>query len=168
MERAVFRFIHDAKAQETAFRLGAIDLFSTRRRQDVGHFQGDSRHQAPVGLVRARAWWLSTTGARPERCARALRHHRTPSTARSLYPQVETSGVAIGSHFAPTDPGLCAPVGVYPYSPNVSPRLPKEAGVALLPLRLIADAAAHAHAREGGLLIAADLAKVGIEPRLKW
>lgn len=165
IERVVFHFIPDPKAKEAAFRSGAMDLFFNLATQDVGHFQGDSRYKVLVG---------SSTG----KGMVAINHRRTPlndvRVRRAISHAIDREAFirkvlqgrarAIGSHFAPTDPGYVHLAGVYPYSPERARGLLKEAGVAL-PLRLTLTLPPTPYAREGGPLIAADLAKVGIEAR---
>jgi len=83
---------------------------------------------------------------------------------------LEGRGKAIGSHFTPTDAGYVHLAGTYPYDPERARALLKEAGVKT-PLQLTLSLPPTPYARMGGTVVAADLAKVGIEVRmdlLEW
>ena len=75
---------------------------------------------------------------------------------------LEGLGKPIGSHFAPTDVGYVDLTKVYPYDPEKAKALLKEAGVAT-PLNLTLTLPPPQYARKGGEVIAAQLAKVGID-----
>lgn len=167
MERAVFHFIHEAKALETAFRSGGIDLFFNLATKDVGHFQGDSRYQVLVGSSTGKGMVAINHRRKPLNDVR-VRRAITHAIDREAFIRNVLQGRAraIGSHFAPTDPGYVHLAGVYSYSPERARGLLQEAGV-VLPLRLTLTLPPTPYAREGGPLIAADLAKVGIEARLE-
>jgi peptide/nickel transport system substrate-binding protein len=167
MERAVFHFMPDQKVQEAAFREGGIDVFFNLATQDVGHFQGDSRYQVLVGSSTGKGMVAINHRRKPLNDVR-VRRAITHAIDREAFIRKVLQGRAraIGSHFAPTDPGYVHLAGVYPYSPERARSLLQEAGVAL-PLRLTLTLPPTPYAREGGPIIAADLAKVGIEARLE-
>jgi peptide/nickel transport system substrate-binding protein len=66
----------------------------------------------------------------------------------------------------PLDPGYVDLTGTYPYDPEKAKALLKEAGVAL-PLKLTLTLPPPSYARQGGEVIAAELAKVGVEAKIE-
>jgi peptide/nickel transport system substrate-binding protein len=75
-------------------------------------------------------------------------------------------GVPIGSYLVPGAPGYIDTTGINPYDPAKARALLHEAGVAL-PLELTLKLPPPAYARQGGEIIAAMLAKVGIVARIE-
>jgi peptide/nickel transport system substrate-binding protein len=74
-------------------------------------------------------------------------------------------GAPIGSHYVPLDPGYIDLTGTYPYDPEKAKALLKEAGVET-PLKLTLTLPPPPYARSGGEIIAAELAKVGVEAKI--
>jgi peptide/nickel transport system substrate-binding protein len=72
----------------------------------------------------------------------------------------------IGSHAAPTDVGYVDLTGLYPYNPDKARALLKEAGVTT-PLALTLSLPPPAYARKGGEVVAAMLAKAGINCKIE-
>ena len=72
----------------------------------------------------------------------------------------------IGSHAAPTDVGYVDLTGMYPFNPDKARALLKEAGVAS-PLNLTLTLPPPSYARKGGEVVAAMLAKVGINAKIE-
>jgi peptide/nickel transport system substrate-binding protein len=66
----------------------------------------------------------------------------------------------------PTDAGYVDLTGMYPYSPEKAKALLKEAGVAT-PLNLTLTLPPPPYARKGGEIVAAQLAKVGINAKIE-
>ena len=79
---------------------------------------------------------------------------------------LEGLGRPIGSHFAPTDAGYVDLTGVYPYDPEKAKALLKAAGVAT-PLNVTLTLPPPQYARKGGEVVAAMLAKVGINAKIE-
>jgi peptide/nickel transport system substrate-binding protein len=79
---------------------------------------------------------------------------------------LEGFGKPIGSHMAPTDAGYVDLTGTYPYDPEKAKALLKEAGVAT-PLNVTLTLPPPQYARKGGEVIAAQLAKVGINAKIE-
>ena len=75
-------------------------------------------------------------------------------------------GAPIGSHYTPLDLGYVDLTGTYPYDPEKAKALLKEAGVEL-PLKVTLTLPPPAYARDGGEIIAGELAKVGIEAKIE-
>jgi peptide/nickel transport system substrate-binding protein len=75
-------------------------------------------------------------------------------------------GAPIGSHLTPNDPGYVDLTGMYPHDPAKAKALLKEAGVAT-PLDLSLILPPPPYARQGGEIIAAQLAEVGINAKIE-
>ncbi len=75
-------------------------------------------------------------------------------------------GAPIGSHLTPNDPGYVDLTGLYPHDPDKAKALLKEAGVTT-PLDLTLILPPPAYARQGGQIIAAELADVGINAKIQ-
>jgi peptide/nickel transport system substrate-binding protein len=74
-------------------------------------------------------------------------------------------GAAIGSHYPPSAPGYVDTTGINAYNPDKARALLKEAGVSNLELTITLPPPPYA--RQGGEVIASQLAKVGINARLQ-
>ena len=75
-------------------------------------------------------------------------------------------GVPIGSHYVPGSFGYVDTTGINPYDPDKAKRLLREAGIQL-PLKLTMTLPPPPYARQGGEIVAAQLAKVGIQVKLQ-
>jgi peptide/nickel transport system substrate-binding protein len=75
-------------------------------------------------------------------------------------------GAPIGSHYVPSAPGYVDTTGMNPYNPDKARALLKEAGLTS-PLELTLTLPPPPYARQGGEVIAAMLAKVGINAKLQ-
>ena len=75
-------------------------------------------------------------------------------------------GTPIGSHLTPNDPGYVDLTGMYPHDPAKAKELLKEAGVKT-PLDLTMILPPPHYARQGGEIIAAELADVGINAKIE-
>ena len=75
-------------------------------------------------------------------------------------------GTPIGSHLTPNDPGYVDLTGMYPHDPEKAKALLKEAGVTT-PLELSLILPPPPYARQGGQIIAAELAEVGINAKIQ-
>jgi len=78
----------------------------------------------------------------------------------------EGLGRPIGSHFAPTDLGYLDLTSTYPYDPEKAKVLLRDAGVTT-PLNVTLTLPPPQYARKGGEIIAAQLAKVGINAKIE-
>ena len=75
-------------------------------------------------------------------------------------------GAPIGSHYVPGAPGYVDTTGVNPYDPDKAKALLKEAGVTT-PLELSLVLPPPSYARQGGEVIVAQLAKIGITAKVQ-
>jgi peptide/nickel transport system substrate-binding protein len=78
----------------------------------------------------------------------------------------EGYGTPIGAHYVPSAPGYVDVTAVNPYNVEKAKALLKEAGVTT-PLELTMPVAPPPYARQGGEVIAAQLAKIGINVKIQ-
>lgn len=165
--KVTFRFIHDPVAQAAAVQAGEIDIFFNFATHNVRRFQGDSRYHVLVGTSSGKGMLTLNHRRKPlddVRVRRAISH--AIDREAFIRDVLEGRGKAIGSHFTPTDAGYVHLAGAYPYDPERARALLKEAGVKT-PLQLTLSLPPTPYARMGGTVVAADLAKVGIEVRME-
>ncbi|MCZ2497479.1 ABC transporter substrate-binding protein [Xylophilus sp. Kf1] len=167
IRRATFRFIPDASAQAAALMAGDVDLFPRLAPRSAGAFQGDNRFQVLVGGSRAKT-------------IVAINHRRKPlddlRVRRALYAAIDRKeliagaadgyGLPIGSYYVPGAPGYVDTTGINPNDPARARQLLAEAGVKT-PLELTVTLPPTPYARQGGEVLAAQLAKVGIVCKLQ-
>ena len=167
IDRVTFRFIHDPAQQEAVVRTGEIDLIFNFASHNVRRFQGDSRYHVLVGTSGGKGLLAFNHRRAPlddVRVRRAITH----AIDREAFIRnvLEGRGSAIGSHASPTEPGYVHLAGQYPYDPERARALLQEAGIKL-PLQLTLSLPPTPYAHMGGPVLAAYLAKVGIEVKLE-
>jgi peptide/nickel transport system substrate-binding protein len=168
LQRATFRFINDSAAQVAALLAGDIDgMPRFGATQALKQFQGDPRFTVEIGSTSGKGIVAINNRRKPfddVRVRRALAH----AIDRKAFIDgvLEGLGKPIGSHFAPTDLGYLDLTGLYPYDPDKARALLKEAGVAT-PLNVTLTLPPPPYARKGGEVVAAMLAKVGINAKIE-
>ncbi len=168
LEHVTFRFINDAAAQVAALLAGDIDgMPRFGALQALQQFQGDARFTVQVGSTAGKGIMAINNRRKPlsdVRVRRALMH----AIDRKAFIDGAQQGLGrpIGSHFAPTDLGYLDLTGMYPYDPDKARALLKEAGVAT-PLNLVLTLPPPPYARQGGEIVAAMLAKVGVNAKIE-
>jgi peptide/nickel transport system substrate-binding protein len=168
IKRATFRFISDPAAQVAALLAGDVDAIPRfGAPQALKQFQGDNRFEVVVGSTSGKGIVAINNRKAPlsdVRVRRAITH----AIDRKAFVDGAEEGLGrpIGSHFAPTDLGYVDLTGMYPHNPDKARALLKEAGVAT-PLNLTLTLPPPRYARKGGEIIAAQLAKVGINARIE-
>ena len=168
IQRVTFRFINDPAAQVAALLAGDIDgMPRFGALQSLRQFQGDHRFTVQIGSTAGKGQLTINNKKKPfddVRVRRAIMH----AIDRKAFIDgvLEGLGEPIGSHFAPTDAGYVDLTGVYPYDPEKAKALLKEAGVAT-PLNVTLTLPPPPYARKGGEVVAAMLAKVGINAKIE-
>jgi peptide/nickel transport system substrate-binding protein len=167
IRRATFRFIPDPAAQVAALLAGDVDVFPRVTPRSVPQFKSNPRFQVVVSGSRAKTLLAINNRKKPlddvrVRCAIAAAIDRKAVIEGAG----DGYGVPIGSHYVPGAPGYVDTTGINPYNPDKARALLKQAGVKT-PLELTLTLPPPAYARQGGEVIASELAKVGIVAKLQ-
>jgi peptide/nickel transport system substrate-binding protein len=168
LRRATFRFINDPAAQVAALLAGDVDAMPRfGAPQALKQFQGDKRFTVEVGFTAGKGILAINNRRKPfddVRVRRALGH----AIDRKAFIDGALDGLAkpIGSHFAPTDLGYQDLTKLTPHDPDRARALLREAGVTT-PLNVTLTLPPPQYARKGGEIIAAQLAKVGINAKIE-
>jgi peptide/nickel transport system substrate-binding protein len=168
IRRATFRVINDSAAQVAALLAGDIDgMPRFGAFQAIKQFQSDARFTVEVGNTAGKGLLAINNRKKPlddVRVRRAITH--AIDRKAFIDGAQEGLGTPIGSHFAPTDDGYIDLSGQYPHNPDRARALLREAGVTT-PLNLTLTLPPPPYARKGGEIIAAQLAKVGINAKIE-
>ncbi|MBL0150513.1 MAG: ABC transporter substrate-binding protein [Ideonella sp.] len=172
LRRVTMRFISDAAAQVAAMMAGDVDVFQrVAAGKSLAQFKGDKRFQVIIGGSRAKTVLAMNNKKKP---LDDVRVRRAIAMAIDRKQVVEGAGdgfgTPIGSFYAPGAPGYVDLTAVNAYNPDKAKALLKEAGVTT-PLELSLKLPPVSYARQGGEVIAAMLAKVGIvakQENVEW
>lgn len=168
IRRVSFRIINDPAAQVAALLAGDIDgMPRFGALQALAQFRGDRRFVVETGSTAGKGQLTINNKRKPfddVRVRRAIAH----AIDRQAFIDgvLEGLGTPIGSHFAPTDAGYVDLAGMYPFDPEKARALLKEAGV-VTPLDVTLTLPPPSYARKGGEVVAAMLAKVGINAKIE-
>lgn len=167
IKRASFRFISDPAAQVAALLAGDVDAFARVTARSVAQFKGDPRFQVLVGGSRAKTILAINNARKPLDDLRVRRAIAAAIDRKAVIAgAADGYGVPIGSHYTPGAPGYVDTTAINPYDPEKAKRLLAEAGVKT-PLELGLTLPPTPYARQGGEVIAAQLAKVGIVAKIQ-
>lgn len=165
-----FRFIDSPEAQLKTILQGEIDMLFNIATENVDRFLTNNRYEVLMGNSSSKGL-LAINNARPPlndvRVRRAIMH--AIDREGFIRNALDGRARAIGSHFAPTDPGYLNLTGMYPYDPEAARMLLTSAGVDTLDLTLTLPPTPYA--RTGGPIIAKALSDVGIritQKHLSW
>ncbi len=167
IRRAVFRFIPDPAAQVAAVLAGDVDAFPRITPRSTLQFKRDPRFQVVISGSRAKTILAINNARKPLQDVRVRRAIAAAIDRRAVIEGAgDGLGVPIGSHYVPGAFGYIDTTGINPYDPAKARRLLAEAGVKT-PLVLAMTLPPTPYARQGGEVIAAQLAQVGITARLQ-
>jgi peptide/nickel transport system substrate-binding protein len=172
IRRVNIRFISDAAAQTAALLAGDVDLFPrVSVARNLKQFQADKRFQVLVGGSRAKTIVAINNKKKPLDDVRVRRAISMAIDRKQVVDGVaEGFGTPIGSFYVPGAPGYVDLTAVNAYNPEGAKALLREAGVNT-PLELSLKLPPPPYARQGGEVIAAMLAKVGIvakQENVEW
>ena len=167
IKRATFRFISEPAAQVAALLAGDVDAFPRVTPRSVPQFKGNPKFQVVVSGSRAKTVLAINNKKKPLDDVRVRRAINAAIDRKAVIQgAAEGYGAPIGSHYVPGAFGYVDTTGVNPYNPEKAKALLKEAGVTT-PLELTMVLPPPPYARQGGEVIASQLAKVGINVKLQ-
>ena len=167
IRKATFRFIPDPAAQVASLLAGDVDAFVRVTPRSVPQFKNNPKFQVLVSGSRAKTILAINNKKKPLDDVRVRR-----AIAMAIDRKVVIQGAGdgygspIGSHYVPGAPGYVDVTGVNGYNPEKAKALLKEAGITT-PLELTLTLPPPPYARQGGEVIAAELAKIGITAKLQ-
>lgn len=168
VRRATFRFIADPAAQVAALLSGDVDAFPrVAAARSLAQFKRQpQRFQLLIASSRAKTLVAMNHRRKPLDDVRVRRALTMALDRQALITAAADGyGLPIGSHYVPSAPGYVDLTAVNPHDPARARALLKEAGVSGLALTLKLPPAPYA--RQGGELIAAQLAQVGVQVKLE-
>lgn len=168
IRRVTMRFISDPAAQVAALLAGDVDVFPrVTAARSLGQFQGNRKFQVLIGGSRAKTILAINNKRKPLDDVRVRRAIYAAIDRKAVVEgAVDGFGVPIGSFYVPGAPGYIDTTGINPFDPAKARALLHQAGVPL-PLELSLKLPPPAYARQGGEVIAAMLAKVGIVAKIE-
>jgi peptide/nickel transport system substrate-binding protein len=168
LRRATFRFVNDPAAQVAALLAGDIDgMPRFGALQALEQFKRDKRFTVEIGSTSGKGILAINNRKKPLDDVRVRRAIMHAIDRKAFIDGVQEGlGKPIGSHFAPTDLGYVDHTGMYPYDPEKAKVLLRDAGVTT-PLNLTLTLPPPQYARKGGEVVAAMLAKAGINAKIE-
>jgi peptide/nickel transport system substrate-binding protein len=168
LRRVTIRFISDAAAQVAALLSGDVDAFPrVAAARSLAQFQGNKKFQVLIGGSRSKTILAMNNKRKPLADVRVRRAIAMAIDRKAVIEgAADGFGTAIGSFYVPGAPGYIDLTAVNAYAPDKARALLKEAGVAQ-PLELTMKLPPTPYARQGGEVIAAQLAKVGITAKIE-
>ncbi|BDR07471.1 ABC transporter substrate-binding protein [Comamonas thiooxydans] len=167
IKRAVFRFIPDPAAQVAALLAGDVEAFPRVSPRSVPQFKANVRFQVVVSNSRAKTILAINNARKPLNDIRVRRAIAAAIDRKAMIAgAADGYGVPIGSYYVPTAFGYVDTTGVNPFDLEKAKALMAETGIKT-PLTLTMTLPPAPYARQGGELIAAQLAKIGIQLKLQ-
>src|SRR5271167_4109415 len=164
---ATFRFISDPSAEVAALLAGDVDDFPRVAAQNLAQFQSDPRFQVLIGGTEGKTILAMNNKKKPLDDLRVRQAIAYAIDRKAIIDGAMNGlGTPIGSHLTPNDPGYVDLTGMYPHDPAKAKALLKEAGMTT-PLDLSLVLPPPAYARQGGQIIAAELADVGVNAKIQ-
>jgi peptide/nickel transport system substrate-binding protein len=168
LRRVTIRFINDPSAQVASLLSGDVDVFPrVAAARSLKQFEGNKKFQVLVGGSRAKTILAINNKRKP---LDDVRVRRAIAAAIDRQAVIEGAadgfGVPIGSYYVPGAPGYVDMTGINPYDVAKARALLHQAGVTP-PLELTMKLPPTPYARQGGEVIAAQLAKIGIVAKME-
>ncbi len=168
LNKVTFRFINDPAAQVAALLAGDIDgMPRFGALESLKQFQSDPRFTVTLGGTEGKTIVSINNKKKPFDDVRVRRAIAMAVDRKAVIDgAMEGYGKPIGSHMVPSDAGYVDLTAVNAYNPEKAKALLKEAGIAT-PLNVTLTLPPPQYARKGGEIVAAQLAKVGINAKIE-
>ena len=167
IRKVTFRFISDPAAQVAALLAGDIDLFPRVTPRSVPQFKNNTKFQVLVCGSRAKTILAINNKKGPLADVRVRRAIAAAIDRKAVIEGAgDGYGTPIGSHYVPGALGYVDTTGINPFNIDKAKALLAEAGIKT-PLELSLKLPPPPSARQGGEVIAAQLAKVGIIAKIE-
>ena len=167
MKKVTFRFISDPAAQVAALLAGDVDAFPRVTPRSVPQFKTNAKFQVVVSGSRAKTILAINNKKKPLDDVRVRRAICAAIDRKAVIEGAgDGYGAPIGSHYVPGAFGFVDTTGINPFNVNKAKALLAEAGIKT-PLTLSLVLPPPPYARQGGEVIAAQLAKIGIVAKIE-
>ena len=168
LAKVTIRIISDPSAQVAALLSGDVDVFPrVAAARSLAQFKSDPRFAVLVGGSRAKTIVSINERRKPLDDVRVRRAILAAIDRKAMIDgAVDGFGAPIGSFYTPGSLGYVDTTGINPYDPEKAKKLLAEAGVST-PLELSLKLPPPPYARQGGEILAAQLAKVGIVAKIE-
>jgi len=168
LNKVTIRIISDPSAQVAALLSGDVDAFPrVAAARSLAQFKADSRFVVLVGGSKAKTIVAINNKRKPLDDVRVRRAILAAIDRKAMIDgAVDGFGVPIGSFYTPGSLGYVDTTGINPYDPAKAKKLLAEAGITT-PLELSLKLPPPPYARQGGEILAAQLAKVGITAKIE-
>ena len=167
LNKATFRFISDPAAQVAALLAGDVDAFPRVTPRSVPQFKSNPKFQVVVSGSRAKTILAINNKKKPLNDVRVRRAIAAAIDRKAVIDGAgDGYGAPIGSHYVPGAFGYVDTTGVNPFNIEKAKALLSEAGIKT-PLELTLTLPPPPYARQGGEVIAAQLAKIGIVAKIE-
>ena len=167
IKKVTFRFISDPAAQVAALLAGDIDAFPRVTPRSVAQFKSNPKFTVLVSGSRAKTILAINNKKKPLDDVRVRRAIAAAIDRKAVIEGAgDGYGAPIGSHYVPGGFGYVDTTGINPFNIEKAKALLAEAGVKT-PLELTLKLPPPPYARQGGEVIAAQLAKVGIIAKIE-
>ena len=167
IKKATFRFISDPAAQVAALLAGDVDAFPRVTPRSVAQFKTNAKFQVLLNGSRAKTILAINNKKKPLDDVRVRRAIAAAIDRKAVIEGAgDGFGAPIGSHYVPGAFGYVDTTGINPFNIEKAKALLAEAGIKT-PLELSLKLPPAPYARQGGEVIAAQLAKVGIIAKIE-
>ncbi|MES2531699.1 MAG: ABC transporter substrate-binding protein, partial [Pseudomonadota bacterium] len=162
LNKITFRFISDPAAQAASLLAGDVDAFPRIATRVVAQFKNNPQFQVILAGSRAKTILAINNAKKPLDDVRVRRAILAAIDRKAIIEgAADGFGTPIGSHYVPGAAGYVDTTGVNPFDVEKAKKLLAEAGVKL-PLELTMTLPPPPYARQGGEMVVAQLAKIGI------
>jgi peptide/nickel transport system substrate-binding protein len=167
LRRVTMRFISDPAAQVASLLSGDVDVFPrVSAAKSLKQFEGNKKYQVLIGGSRAKTILAMNNKRKPLDDVRVRRAIYAAIDRKAVIEgAADGFGTPIGSYYVPGAPGYIDTTELNPYDQAKARALLHQAGITP-PLELTMKLPPTPYARQGGEVIAAQLAKVGINVKI--